>query len=97
MKIQEIKDKLNLVPKTTPQISDLRGSYINIIVNSENDNNIGFSIVLTNDGLVISKFMREPYRSYNIMTGYEKLTIKQRDYIRKYLIETYLPQFEYLL
>jgi hypothetical protein len=49
----------------------------------------GVDVQFSHYGLKITKFLIEPYKTFDIMTGYEKLTLKQRDFISDALLTKY--------
>lgn len=95
MKLKELESALNLLPKNKPVLKDIKGSYITLIIN-ETDN-VGYDVKFDYKSLSITKFKREPYKTHDLLTGYEKLTIKQSTFIRHYLLINYFPELEYLL
>ncbi len=49
----------------------------------------GVDVQFTSYGLKITKFLIEPYKTYDIMSGYERLTLNQRKIISDALINKY--------
>ena len=97
MKLKEIESVLNQLPKLEPALKDIKGSTISIIINDKDDNNVGYDVNFHHSGLRITKFQREPYKTYEIMSAYEKLTVKQSNFVRHNLISNYFPELDYLL
>lgn len=97
MKMEQIKEILGQLPEVSPTLKACKSGSISLIINLPEDNNIGFDVKYSFNGLQVTKFKREPYKTYDLSTGYEKLTAKQRDYVHQYLIKTYLPEYDYLI
>ena len=97
MKMQEIITNLEQVPLLKPALKDLRGSTIFLVVHDPKNDNNGYDLSLSDGRLRITKFQRDPYRTFDIMTGCESLSHNQRGKVRQYLIKNYFPELSYLL
>ncbi len=95
MKYSDIEQVLESLPKCKPALKSYKASSFCFIVNE--CDNIGYDIVLTHDSLRITKFKRDPYKTFDLMTGYESLTMKQVEKIRVHVITTYFPELDYLI
>ena len=95
IKKADILKALATLPTNKRVLGNVSGSAINLVVNEVSIPNIGYSIEFYNGGLTIEKFSREPYATHNIMTGYERISTKNRDMIRQHLITTYFPELAY--
>ena len=97
MKIQEIKSALDSLPKGKPALASHKNGMFSLILNLENNSNIGYQFDLCHNYCRIEKFMRVPYRTTNILNGAVKLTTKQYQFLRQYIITNYMPELDYLL
>ena len=93
----EIKSALAFMPFRKPALSSYKNGSIALIVNSYLDENIGFDLTLDGRSLRITKFQREPYKTFSILSGFDNLTVKQANEVRRYLIAKYFPELHYLL
>ena len=96
MKMSEIQTILNGLPKNKPVLKGYKTGHFFIILNQANNDNIGYHLDYDYNGLRIEKFMREPYRKTDILTGYVSFTQKQHSFIKNYLVDNYFPELDYL-
>jgi len=95
MKIADIKKALDMINGKPVLVSGRSGNIALIVNESEN---IGYDIAFSSQSsLKIVKFKREPYQCFEIMTGYERLTLKQGQFARAELIKRFIPELEYTL
>lgn len=89
MKMSEVKSALT-VPFTNYDVAmkDVKGTYINVIIKTR-DNAQGLHITSTHNSLSVVHFKVEPYRSKDVMTGYERLTQRQLQLVRDHMINEY--------
>lgn len=97
MLMNQLVDNLNMIPKETPALKTHHKSTLSLIVNDPKDNNIGYDVTFSLRSLKIVKFKRDPYMLKDIMTGYESITSKQNEVIRKHFIENFFPELKYLI
>ena len=96
LKKADVTQALNSLPVAKKALGNVRGSTITLIVNDASDNNIGFDVTFSMGKLTIIRFMREPYRQVEITSGYENISLKNQDLIRRHLIASYFPELVYL-
>lgn len=94
MKYSDIEQILESLPKCEPALKSYKGSTFCFIINE--CDNVGYDVTLDYNGLRITKFKRDPYKTLDLMSGYESLTIKQVEKIRSHVITTYFPELDYL-
>jgi hypothetical protein len=92
----DVLKALDSLPVAKKSLGQIHGSSITLIVNDASDNNIGFDVTFSMGKLTIIRFMREPYRQSEITSGYENISLKNQDLIRRHLIATYFPELAYL-
>jgi len=97
MTMVEVKSFLAYMPLRKPALASYKNSSIALIVNSYLDENIGFDLALDGRSLRITKFQRQPYKTYSLLSGFDNLTVKQASEVRRYLIAKYFPELHYLL
>ena len=95
MKLADIKKALETI-SGTPSIAGCKAGNMTLIVNESE--NVGYDVkFMFPSSLEIKKFKREPYKTFDIMTGYERLTLKQGQFVRGELIRKFFPDLEYML
>tara|TARA_R110002153_G_scaffold9503_1_gene39166 strand:+ start:372 stop:686 length:315 start_codon:yes stop_codon:yes gene_type:complete len=92
----DVLNALDSLPVAKKSLGQTHGSFITLIVNDTTNNNIGFDVTFSMGKLTIIRFMREPYRQTEITSGYENISLKNQDLIRRHLIAAYFPEVAYI-